>query len=120
MKKALFITAMIALFTACEKHEDDDHKHDEGEVINQVKLTVTSTDSMIQTVTWTDEDGLGGQDPTLPDTLQLNMDSSYSVNIGFFHLHDGTLAELLLDLAQREAECLVLALVAILLAATAR
>jgi hypothetical protein len=91
MKKTLLITAMIALFTACEKHEDDDHKHDEGEVINQVKLTVTSTDSMIQTVTWTDEDGLGGQDPTLPDTLRLKMDSTYSVNIGFFHLHDGSL-----------------------------
>ena len=91
MKKTLFITAMIALFTACEKHEDDDHKHDEGEVINQVTLTVSSTDSTVQTVTWSDEDGLGGQDPILPDTLQLKMDSTYTVNIGFFHLHDGQL-----------------------------
>ncbi len=65
MKKTLFKTAMIALFTACEKHEDDDHKHDEGEVINQVTLTATSIDSMVQTVTWSDEDGDGRARPYL-------------------------------------------------------
>ncbi len=31
---------------------------------------------------------MGGQDPILPDTLQLKMDSTYTINIGFFHLHD--------------------------------
>jgi len=79
----------IAIFSAChDDHDHDDHKHNEEEMINQVQLNLNS-DGSTQIVKWVDEDGDGGNNPILPDTLYLNLDSSYSVLLEFSHVHDG-------------------------------
>lgn len=95
MKKQFLTFSILfgfaAIFSAChDDHDhDDDHKHNEEEMINQVQLNVNSNGST-QVVKWVDEDGDGGNDPILPDTLYLNLDSSYSVMLEFSHIHDRT------------------------------
>lgn len=93
MKKQILTFTILfgfaAIFSAChDDHDDDDHKHNEEEMINQVQLTLTS-DSTQQIVTWSDLDGDGGNDPVLPDTLYFMADSTYTAQLEFFHVHDG-------------------------------
>jgi hypothetical protein len=87
---SMFLIGFSALFTACDDHDHDhDHKHDEGENINSVTLEFFRTSDTLAdfTVTWSDEDGIGGKDPILPDTLRLMKDSTYTVKVVFEHLH---------------------------------
>jgi hypothetical protein len=94
MKKQFLTFSILfgfaAIFSSChdDHNHDDDHKHNEEEMINQVQLNLNS-DGSTQVVKWVDEDGDGGNNPVLPDTLYLNVDSSYSVMLEFSHIHDG-------------------------------
>ncbi len=40
-------------------------------------------------VMWSDEDGIGGNDPILSDTIFLVKDSVYEVTAKFYHINDG-------------------------------
>ena len=88
-----FILSSSVLFNACDDHDhdDDDHQHDEGELINSVSLEFQHpSDSTANfTVTWSDSDGIGGNDPVLPDTIRLQKDSIYQVKAHFYHVHHG-------------------------------
>jgi hypothetical protein len=83
---AVLIIGISIFNSACHKH--DDHKHDEGENINAVTLEFyRAADSLpVFTSTWSDEDGIGGKDPILPDTLILEKDSLYTVHAKFNHI----------------------------------
>ncbi len=87
------ILGSSVLFNACDDHDhdDDDHKHDEGELINAVRLEFQHpSDSTANFfVTWSDEDGIGGNDPILPDTIFMVQDSIYAVKAHFYHMHHG-------------------------------
>lgn len=88
-----FILSSTVLFNACDDHyhDDDVPKHDEGELINSVSLEFQHpSDSTANfTVTWSDIDGIGGNDPVLPDTIRLQKDSLYQAKVHFYHIHDG-------------------------------
>ena len=70
MKKQFLTFSILfgfaAIFSAChDDHDDDDHKHNEEEMINQVQLNLNS-DGSTQIVKWVDEDGDGGNNPSSP------------------------------------------------------
>ena len=105
------IASSSLLFNACDDHDhdDDDHKHDEGELINSVALEfIHPSDTTANfTVLWTDEDGIGGNDPILPDTIRLQKDSLYQVKAHFYHLHDGKNEEVNAEILQEATDHLV-------------
>lgn len=91
-QKQLFIIALMAsmpfAFWGCTK--EDNHQHnDEEELITQVKLILIDTlsnDTLISN--WSDRDGIGGNNPILPDTLKLKEDKMYFGKIEFYTNHD--------------------------------
>lgn len=105
------ILGSSALFNACDDHDhdDDDHKHHEGELINAVSLEFTQpNDSFANfTVMWSDEDGFGGKDPVLPDTIRLMKDSLYKVKAVFYHIHDGKTEDKTYEILQEAHEHIV-------------
>ncbi len=92
MKKITPIISFLALsmmvITSCNKKEvinpDDDH---EEELITTVTLELTDTADASNTTsaTWADTDGVGGNDPTQMDTIDLNPNTVYYVDISFFN-----------------------------------
>jgi len=96
MKKFKIIFAMLALgaflFTACDK--DDDHNHDEQELITTVKLTFTEVGGGSTTFTVKDLDGDGGN-PPVADEIKLKANTAYTIGVEFLdesgdHTHDIT------------------------------
>lgn len=104
-----FIASSGLLFNACEDHDDDDHKHDEGELINSVTLEFEhpSDSSAHFMVNWSDEDGIGGNDPILPDTIRLQKDSIYKVKAHFYHIHDGQKEEINTEILQEATDHII-------------
>lgn len=106
-----FILSSTVLFNACDDHDhdDDDDKHDEGELINSVSLEFQHpSDSTANfTVTWSDIDGIGGNNPVLPDTSRLQKDSLYKVKAHFYHLHHGKKEEMNSEILEEANEHLV-------------
>lgn len=84
MKKRtnLLSIAMIGMslsIVSCSDEHDDDHNHDENELITTVKLTlknnVNANDSTV--AIWKDLDGDGGANPAI-DTLRIKKGVTYS------------------------------------------
>ena len=82
-----------SVFQSCEKH-DDNHQHiNEGELITKVELLLISNDSLTKDTlfaVWSDKDGIGGNNPILPDSLLLQKNRSYSGFILFYTNHSDT------------------------------
>ncbi|MEY4002121.1 MAG: hypothetical protein RIT07_163 [Bacteroidota bacterium] len=75
------MAAITALFnlTSC-------HKHDEGENITTVKLTLTpKSGGNAQTFVWSDPDGIGGNAPKKADTIVCDSTENYNGEIQFFN-----------------------------------
>lgn len=106
-------TAVIAAFvlfaTSCEKDHDDDHKHDEGELISKVVLTLTndSNSNDTQIAIWSDIDGIGGEDPILPDTLRLKISDSYHGTLRFYTTHDNEFEDITYEIIEEADEHLI-------------
>lgn len=64
----------------------------ESEMINQVKLTLTSTTDTIVS-NWTDLDGPGGNLPILPDTIKLKLGQTYQGTIQISSTVNGQLMD---------------------------
>jgi hypothetical protein len=84
---ALLIGSMA--FQSCEKH-DDNHQHtDEGELITKVEILLIDTISKDTLFTlWSDMDGIGGNNPNMPDTLNLKQGKTYVGLTRFYTNHD--------------------------------
>lgn len=83
MKKIIFNTIIAAIavsFGACEKHN-------EGEQINTIELTVMDSIGQSKTYTWKDDDGAGGNNPVVDSIL---LDSGkYMASIKFLNIQNG-------------------------------
>lgn len=73
-----------ALFASCKKDDvEDPHDHNEEELITTVTLAFTDSanTASIQYFTFADPDGEGGNGPTQFDTIKLQANTTYFVNI---------------------------------------
>jgi hypothetical protein len=85
MKKTNFIIAMAAAAAAL-LNLSSCHKHDEGELITTVKLTLTSkSGGAAKTFIWSDPDGIGGNAPKQTDTIMCDSGIDYSGDLQFFN-----------------------------------
>lgn len=62
------------------------HKHEEGELITTIKVTLTANDSSTSKIfVWSDPDGIGGNTPTQTDTIVCDSGKTYLAAIQFFN-----------------------------------
>ncbi len=96
--KKLYYSGMLAIatllgasvFQSCEKHNDNHQHNNEGEVITKVEIYLSAGDSILIREVWSDKDGIGGNNPVLPDTLILQKNKTYIGFIKFYTNHDDT------------------------------
>ncbi len=74
----LFIAVISLTVSAC--HKDDDHDHDEEELITTVRLKFTPPSGPVLNFSWQDLDGEGGNAPIIP-TVNLAANTTYSVEL---------------------------------------
>lgn len=104
---ALITIAIVS--TSCEKDHEDDHKHDEGELISKVVLELTndSNSNDTQIAIWSDFDGIGGEDPILPDTLRLKISDSYHGSLKFYTTHNNEFEDITYEIIEEADEHLI-------------
>ena len=83
---AVFIGS--ATLISCTKNENNQQHSTENELITRVEVWLVCTDSAFHDsifCRWDDPDGLGGNNPILPDTLNLKPNKNYTglVKFGF-------------------------------------
>jgi len=83
-----FTIVTIATISSCKKdddHANDDHEHNEEELITSLSLTFTDTAGIKPTLTYAfkDPDGVAGNAPTQFDTLKLSANTVYNVTVSF-------------------------------------
>ncbi len=85
---ALFVSTLLLFANSCSKH--DDHQHNsENELITRVEIyLVDSLTKDTLFAAWSDMDGVGGNNPILPDTLKLKQGKMYFGHVKFFANHD--------------------------------
>ena len=85
MKKTNFIIATAAAAAAL-LNLSSCHKHDEGELITTVKLTLTpKAGGTAKTFVWSDPDGIGGNSPKQADTIVCDSGVNYKSDLQFFN-----------------------------------
>lgn len=90
---SLFAAVIISLSAFLYSCKPEEHNHgDEHDAIVKVQLVFTdsATNTAAGTFTWSDPDGIGGNNPTQIDTIQLNASKVYTVALMVYALHDGT------------------------------
>jgi hypothetical protein len=105
MKKIIFKTIIAAIavsFGACEKHN-------EGEQINTIELTVTDSNGQSKTYTWKDEDGTGGSNP-LVDSILLDS-GKYTASVKFLNIQNGKSTDITEEIKSEGHEHLICYLV---------
>lgn len=86
-KSILIATIIISFFSACKKDDDlvnvPQPIQNEPEVISSAKLIITDsiTGTAIDTVTFLDPDGDGGNGPTVFDTIRLQANTTYFMDV---------------------------------------
>lgn len=85
---SLAFTASLFSLASC----DDDHKHDEGEVITTVQLLLSdsATGAPLGDFRFEDKDGPGGNDPSRLDTIYLDSGKATDVSLRFADVSSGT------------------------------
>lgn len=79
------IAAIAINFSACEKHN-------EGEQINTIEITLLDSAGISKTFIWKDEDGAGGNNPTA-DTLFLDS-GQYMASVKFLNIQNGNTTDI--------------------------
>ena len=90
---SLFAAVLIAVSSFLSSCKPDEHNHgDEHDAIVKIQLVFTdsATNTAAGTFTWSDPDGIGGNNPTQIDTIQLNASKVYNAALMVYTLHDGT------------------------------
>lgn len=104
------LLATILIFSSsCEKDHEDDHKHDESELVTKVVLNLVNDSNVndTQIAIWSDMDGIGGNDPILPDTLRLKIQDSYHGYLKFYSTHDNAYKEITSEIIEEANDHLV-------------
>ena len=88
--------------------DDDQHDHEE-EVITDVKLTFTDQAGILpaQTFTFSDPDGVGGNDPVVFDTIQLADSNVYIVSVAFWNGSEDPAEDLTSEVEEEKDEHLL-------------
>ena len=85
---ALILAPLLLFVNSCSKH--DEHQHtDENELITRVEVYLVdslSKDTLF--AAWSDMDGVGGNNPILPDSLKLKQGKVYVGRVKFYSNHD--------------------------------
>ncbi len=83
LKISLFVLAMVTLFAACKKDDNNIPIPDEQELITTMKLSVSNGSGFSQTFTYKVENGFGGTTPGTVqiDTVKLAPNSTYTVSV---------------------------------------
>jgi hypothetical protein len=85
MRKTNFFIG-IATLAAVLLHLTSCHKHEEGELITTIKLTLTPTTAgSAKTFIWSDPDGIGGNAPKQADTIACDSGINYNSELQFFN-----------------------------------
>jgi hypothetical protein len=105
MKKTILfsgLSATLILFIAsC-------HKHDEGELITTVRISITPTSGgTTSTFIWKDPDGPGGNGPTQTDTIRLKDSTDYNAEISFLNESGGNSTDITPEIRNEGKEHLV-------------
>jgi hypothetical protein len=90
---SLIAAVLIAVSSFLNSCKPDEHNHgDEHDAIVKIQLVFTdsATNTAAGTFTWSDPDGIGGNNPTQIDTIQLNASKVYNAALMVYTLHDGT------------------------------
>jgi len=79
---AILLLSVLPMVQSCK---DDDHNHDEGEVITTVQMVFTdsATSTVAGTFEFNDPDGPGGNPPQRLDTINLQSSKTYLVELRF-------------------------------------
>ena len=88
---SLIIFGFLATIQSCKP---DDHKHDhEHDAPTKVQLIFVEslTNTAVGTYTWEDADGIGGNPPSIIDTIKLAAAKSYKVNVMLYAKLEGVL-----------------------------
>jgi len=86
----LLMAPLLFVLNSCSKHDDQQH-NDENELITQVEILLIDTISKDTLFTvWSDMDGIGGNNPNMPDTLNLKQGKTYVGITRFYTNHDAT------------------------------
>jgi hypothetical protein len=103
---AASLFALIFSFSACEEN----HPHDEGEVITTVKLICQDSASTILPVRefrFDDPDGPGGNNPTRLDTIHLDSGRTTLVSLRFEDASSGTVKDITSEIRAEAQDHLV-------------
>lgn len=91
MKKLTSIITLIIALIGCDKRENTQHTS-ENELITRVTLSLISNDISNKDslfIFWDDPDGIGGNNPRLPDTLHLKANKQYVCFVDFGEEQNG-------------------------------
>ncbi len=90
-KFTIAIILIASMIAGCDPHKDGSTKS-ENELITRVSLSFISTDSSNKDslyVFWDDPDGIGGNNPRLPDTIHFKTNKQYVCFAEFGEEHHG-------------------------------
>jgi hypothetical protein len=88
---SLIVFGFLASIQSCKPDDDDhDHEHDAISKI-QVMFVDSATNAAAGTFSWEDPDGIGGNPPTVIDTIKLDPSKTYKANVMLFAKLDGVL-----------------------------
>jgi hypothetical protein len=74
---SLLMATLLFALNSCSKHDDHEH-NDENELITKVEILLIDSISKDTLFTvWSDMDGMGGNNPKMPDTLNLKQGKTY-------------------------------------------
>jgi len=94
---SLIVFGFLATIQSCKP---DDHNHDEHDAITKVQLVFmdTLTNIAYGTYTWEDADGIGGNPPSVIDTIKLAAAKTYKVNVMVYAKHENHLDNITADI----------------------
>lgn len=88
---ALFLAVLVAISSTLNSCKPDDNDHDhEHDAVTKVQLSFvdSATNNAAGTFTWDDPDGIGGNNPTQIDTIQLTANKTYRVSAMLYSKHE--------------------------------
>lgn len=102
---ALLLTLILTFQSCCKPIQN------EGELITTVSITIGTTGSAGTTYTWKDLDGIGGNDPILPDTIALSTITTggdpYWAKLEFFNEQNGQKQDITLEIQNESHDHLI-------------
>lgn len=102
---SLALAVSLLTMTSC----NDDHHHDEGEVITTVQLLLSdsATGAPVGDVRFEDKDGPGGNNPSRLDTIYLDSGKTVMVSLRFADVSSGTAKDITAEIRAEGDEHIV-------------